>query len=117
MFLHMTAISGGLEAILNPFKPISASLSKITLFFAQNEKIQFCPVWVGGWINVLAGQKYQVLEEFCPIQAYVYCKNVRFLTLFLHFEANVWGAKKRDPECVEPQFDFKIQFVPSKISI
>ena len=27
-FLHMTAISGGLEAIFNPFKPILASLSK-----------------------------------------------------------------------------------------
>ena len=49
-FLHMTAISGGLEAILNPFKPNLASLYKITSFFAKNEKVQFCPVWVGWWL-------------------------------------------------------------------
>ena len=57
------------------------------------------------------------MEEFGPFQAYVYCKNVRFLTLFLHFEANDWRAKKSDPDLVDPQFDFKIQFLPSKMSI
>ena len=73
-----------------------------------------------GWGMTLMtwqGKNIKFWKNLVPFKHMFTVKTCVFWPFFCILKPMIGGQKKSDPELVDPQFDFKIQFLPSKMSI